>query len=209
MAKELTERQKQVFAFLQEFFQSRGYPPTLREIAGHFGLRGVRGVQKHLKSLERKGMIRRVPGNSRAMEILGLPRRGSVSVPIIGRIPAGSLDLAVEEREGEMEIDASLARGEGLFLLKVQGESMIGAHIVDGDYALIRPQPIAENGEIVAVRVGETATLKRFYREGETLRLQPENPAMEPILIHGKEEEDVAIVGKLVAVIRSCPGGGR
>jgi len=207
MGRKLTERQIKVLEFIKNFIQSQGYPPTVREIAAHFGLRGPGGVQKHLRSLERKGMIRRSSGISRAIAVLGGEGAQSRSVPILGRIPAGSLDLAIEEWEGEMMIDATLARGEGLFLLKVQGESMIDAHILDGDYALIRPQRTAENGEIVAVRVGETATLKRFYREGETLRLQPENPAMEPILIREGGGDDVAIVGRVVAVIRSSPEG--
>ncbi len=130
-------------------------------------------------------------------------------MPILGRIPAGPLDLAIEEREGEMILDATLARGEGLFLLKVVGESMIGAHILNGDYALIRRQPTVENGEIAAVRVGETATLKRFYREGDVLRLQPENPTMDPIRIRAGGEGDMAVLGKVIAVIRPAPGEKR
>jgi repressor LexA len=203
MREKLTPRQQEVFDFLKEFVNRRGYPPTIREIAGHFGMGGPRAVQKHLSSLERKGMIRRIPGNSRAIELAGMKRPDTVSVPLLGRIPAGPLDLAIEEREGEMEVDRALARGEGLFLLKVMGESMIGAHILDGDYALIRSQATAANGEIVAVRVGYTATLKRFYREGQTVRLQPENPFMEPIILQEEGDEEVAVIGKVLAVIRS------
>lgn len=202
MPQELTPRQGEVLAFLKDFLKKRGYPPTVREIAAHFGFHGHQAAKKHLDALERKGMIRRTAGNSRAIEISGTRPQETMRVPILGRIPAGAPGLAVEDIQGEMEIDCSLARGKGLFLLKVTGESMIGAHILDGDYALIRPQRSAENGEIVAVRIGDTATLKRFYKKGKTVRLQPENPAMEPILLKEGDEE-VTIAGKVIAIIRS------
>jgi len=202
MPSELTHRQGEVLAFLKDFLRKRGYPPTVREISDHFGFHGHHAAKKHLDALEKKGMIRRSPGSSRAIEIHGAKAPETVSVPILGRIPAGAPGLAVEDIEGEMEIDRTLARGKGLFLLRVTGESMIGAHILDGDYALIRPQRSAENGEIVAVRIGETATLKRFYKKGKTVRLQPENPAMEPILLKENGEE-VAVVGKVMAIIRT------
>lgn len=197
----LTDRQRNILQFLGKFSREKGYPPTVREIASFFGFSSLRGVQKHLAALQDKGMIRRQPGRSRAIEIVSMTPADSLRVPILGRIPAGPFDLALEDEEGAMEIDRSLARGEGLFFLKVTGNSMVGAHIVDGDYALIRWQSTAENGDIVAVRIGEEATLKRFYKEGRTVRLQPENPEMDPIFI--REEEDLAIVGKVLAVVRS------
>jgi repressor LexA len=204
MEQELTKRQGEILSFLKRFLKKRGYPPTIREICTRFGFQSPRGAKKHLDALEKKGVIRRSPGSSRAIEIAGMKVPETVSVPILGSIPAGPLNLAVEEVEGEMAIDRSLAKGRGLFLLRVTGESMIGAHILDGDYALIRPQKNAENGEIVAVRIGDTATLKRFYRTGKTVRLQPENPAMEPILLQGDgENEDAVIVGKVLTIIRS------
>ena len=201
MERELTARQREVLVFLKAFLRKRGYPPTIREISSHFGFQGPQGARKHLDALERKGMIHRDPGSSRAIGIPGMKMPETVRLPILGRIPAGDPGLALEEVQGELEVDRSLARGENLFLLKVTGESMIGAHILDGDYALIRPQSRAENGEIVAVRIGDSATLKRFYREGKVVRLQPENPDMEPIFLKGDGEE-VAIVGKVLAVIR-------
>ena len=201
MPRELTPRQGEILDYLKDFIRNRGYPPTVREISAHFGFQGPGGAKKHLDALERKRAIRRSAGSSRAIEITGMRMPETVRLPILGSIPAGSPNLALEEVEGEMEVDRSLARGEGLFLLKVSGESMTGAHILDGDYALIRPQKNAENGEIVAVRIGEAATLKRFYKRRKTVRLQPENPAMEPILLKG-DEEDITIVGKVLAIIR-------
>ena len=138
MEQGLTKRQGEVLSFLKNFLRKRGYPPTIREICTRFGFQSPRGAKKHLDALEKKGAIRRSPGSSRAIEISGMKVPETVSVPILGRIPAGPPGLAVEEIEGEMEIDRSLAGGEGLFLLKVTGESMIGAHILDGDYALDR-----------------------------------------------------------------------
>lgn len=191
----LTERQRRVFDFLVEFLQERGYPPTLSEIAVELGLSRV-GVMKHLITLERKGYIRR-SSRARDIELIGLPR--SMGVPVLGRVPAGEPLLAVENIEGVMAIDSTIARGENLFLLKVKGDSMIEAGILDGDFVLVRPQSTAEDGEIVVALIEDEATVKRFFREPNGIRLQPENPALSPIIVRN---ENVRIVGKVIGLFR-------
>jgi len=184
----LTERQRRVFDYLVEFLQERGYPPTLSEIAVELGLSRV-GVMKHLLTLERKGYIRR-SRRARDIELIGLPR--SMGVPVLGRVPAGEPLLAVENIEGMMAIDSTIARGENLFLLKVKGESMIDAGILDGDFVLVRPQSTVEDGEIVVALIEDEATVKRFFKEPDGIRLKPENPALSPIIVRNG---NVRIVG--------------
>jgi repressor LexA len=212
----LTPTQKNVFNFLEDFLRRKGFPPTLREIASHFGLRGPKAPQKTLNILERKGYIRKIPGGSRAIEILGskigsrsgLPyKMGFVesaptfAIPIVGRVQAGEPILAVENIEGYINLDRSLAASGDVFLLRVQGDSMIDAHIQDGDFALVKPQPNAENGEIVVVLIEDEATIKRIFKKRDLIRLEPANPKMEPIIVK-KGEKKVAIVGKVVGIFR-------
>ncbi|MDO9351361.1 MAG: transcriptional repressor LexA, partial [Deltaproteobacteria bacterium] len=149
MGNELTARQKELFDFLKEFFLEKGFPPTLREMASHFGLKGPRGPQKTLNILERKGYIRKIPGESRAIEILGFSSSNIISIPIVGRVRAGDPILAIENIEGYFNLDRSFTSSKDVFFLRVQGDSMIDAHIQDGDFALVKPQSNAENGEIV------------------------------------------------------------
>ncbi len=191
----LTKRQKIVFDYLVEFLQEKGYPPTLSEIAAKLGLSRV-GAMKHLVALERKGYIRR-SRRARDIELIGLPR--SRSIPILGRVPAGEPLLAVENIEGMIAIDSTIARGENVFLLRVKGDSMVKAGILDGDFVLVRPQSTVEDGEIVVVLIEDEATVKRFFREGDGIRLQPENPALAPIIIRNK---DVKIIGKVIGLFR-------
>src|SRR4030066_2239411 len=142
MGNELTARQKELFDFLKDYFTEKVFPPTLREIASHFGLRGPRGPQKTLNILEKKGFIRKVPGGSRAIEILSYPRFSLthiLPVPIVGRVRAGEPILAIENIEGYINLDRSLVSSGDVFLLRVQGDSMIEAHIQDGDFALVKP----------------------------------------------------------------------
>ncbi|MEI9479120.1 MAG: transcriptional repressor LexA [Deltaproteobacteria bacterium] len=204
MEKELTRRQKEVLDFLKNFIMGRGFPPTLREIASHLGVKGPKGPQKALRILERKGYLRRVPGGSRALEIIG----GSpgqawevLSVPIVGRVRAGEPILAIENVEGYIRLDRSLLSSEDVFLLRVQGDSMVEAHIQDGDFALVKPQPNAENGEIVVALIEDEATIKRIFKKRDLIRLEPANPAMEPIVVK-KGEKRVKIVGKVVGIFR-------
>jgi repressor LexA len=204
MKNELTARQKEVFDFLKNFLQEKGFPPTLREIASRFGLRGPKAPQKTLSILERKGYIRKVPGGSRAIEILSYPQFSLthiLSVPIIGRVRAGEPILAIENIEGYLNLDRSLVSSGDVFLLRVEGDSMIDAHIQDGDFALVKPQPNAENGEIVVVLIEDEATVKRIFKKRALLRLEPANPKMEPIVVK-KGEKKVIIVGKVVGIFR-------
>jgi repressor LexA len=204
MKNELTERQKEVFEFLKDFLRERGFPPTLREIASHFGLRGPKAPQKTLNILERKGYIRKVPGGSRAIEILSYPQFSLthiLSVPIVGRVQAGEPLLAIENIEGYINLDRSLVSSGDVFLLRVQGDSMIEAHIQDGDFALVKPQPNAENGEIVVALIEDEATIKRIFKKRDLIRLEPANPKMEPIVVK-KGEKKITIVGKVVGIFR-------
>jgi repressor LexA len=204
MEKELTPRQREVFDFLKNFLREKGFPPTLREIAFHLRVKGPRGPQKALRILERKGYLRRISGGSRALEILGISpgRAGDVlSIPIVGRVRAGEPILAVENVEGYISLDRSLLSSENVFLLRVQGDSMVEAHIQDGDFALVKPQPSAENGEIVVALIEDDATIKRIFKKRDLIRLEPANPAMEPIVVK-KGEKRVKILGKVVGIFR-------
>ena len=204
MENDLTQRQREVLDFLKNFLRKRGFPPTLREIASHLGVKGPRGPQKAVQILERKGYVRRVSRGSRTLELIGFSpaQRGEVlSVPIVGRVRAGEPILAVENVEGYISLDRSLLSSENVFLLRVEGDSMIEAHIQDGDFALVKPQPGAENGEIVVALVEDEATIKRLFKKRDLIRLEPANPSMEPIVIK-KGEKKVRIVGKVVGIFR-------
>ena len=201
---ELSPTQEKVFEFLKDFLREKGFPPTLREIASHFGLKGPKGPQKTLNILERKGYIRKVPGGSRAIEILSYPQFSLthiLSVPIVGRVRAGEPILAIENIEGYINLDRSLVSSGDIFLLRVQGDSMIEAHIQDGDFALVKPQPNAENGEIVVALIEDEATIKRIFMKRDLIRLEPANPRMEPIIVK-KGEKKITIVGKVVGIFR-------
>ena len=216
--KELTSTQEKLLNFLRNFLLKKGFPPTLREIASHFGLQGPKGPQKTLHILERKGYIRKTPGGSRAIEILkpkigshsGLPygikyvRSASVptvSLPIVGRVTAGDPILAIENIEGYANFDRNLVSSEDVFLLRVKGDSMIDAHIQDGDFALVKPQKDAENGEIIVALIDDEATIKRIFKKRDLVHLEPANPTMEPIVIK-KGEKKITIVGKVIGIFR-------
>jgi len=204
MKEELTPNQQNVLNFLKNFLQEKGFPPTLREIASHFGLKGPRGPQKTLNILEKKGYIRKVPGGSRAIEILSYPQFSLthiLPVPIVGRVRAGEPILAIENIEGYINFDRNLVSSGDVFLLRVQGDSMIDAHIQDGDFALVKPQPNAENGEIVVALIEDEATIKRIFHKRDLIRLEPANSKMEPIVVK-KGEKKVTIVGKVVGIFR-------
>ncbi len=207
MGKDLTAKQRKVFNFLKDFIGEKGFPPTLREIASHFGLKGPRAPQKTLTILEKKGFLRRIPGSSRAIEVLMGPSPFPIQagmilpIPIVGRVKAGEPILAIENIEGYINLDRSLVSSKDVFLLRVQGDSMIDAHIQDGDFALVKPQPNAENGEIVVVLIEDEATIKRIFQKRDLIRLEPANPKMEPIVIR-KGEKKVTLVGKVVGIFR-------
>lgn len=195
----LTHRQKQVLEYLVSYRDNHGYPPSQREIATHLRISGTHPVGKHLDALEKKGYLKR-DTVSRGIA-LTTPPSHSVSLPIVGNVRAGHLSLAVEDIQGYFSVDQAAVKGNSCFFLRVRGDSMIEAGILDGDLALLRPQQTAENGDTVVAMVGSEATLKKFFREPEHIRLQPANAAMPPIIVR-PEEGEVAIVGKVIGVYR-------
>ncbi|MFO7941319.1 MAG: transcriptional repressor LexA [Bacillota bacterium] len=207
MSSDLTKRQRDVLSYIIESTRERGFPPSVREICQGVGLKSPSTVHSHLSSLEQKGYIRRDPSKGRAIEIV-LDDAGLspvdfddvVAVPLVGRVTAGTPILAVENIEEYLPLPRSLTRGaqDGVFLLKVEGSSMIDSGILDGDTVVVRRQNHADNGDIVVAMVGdEEATVKRFYREKDAVRLQPENRSMEPIITR-----DVTILGLVVGLFR-------
>lgn len=194
----LTSRQKQILDFIAAMIQKRGYPPSLREIAGHFHISGVRAVEKHVLALEKKGHLRKGTG-ARALELLG--RAEGRAIPILGRVAAGAPILAQENRIGSLMIDPSLFPWQDAYFLKVKGESMKDAGILDGDLVLVKPQPDAESGEIVLAMVEGEATVKRLIKKEKQYLLMPENPAFDPIILTEKDST-FQILGKIVSVIR-------
>jgi repressor LexA len=204
MSLSLTSRQQEILDFIQGFIAKEGYPPSLREIGDHFGVKAP-SVLDHLRALERKGYLRRKPSRSRSLEMLAWGKRvlgpGTRQIPIVGRVAAGEPILAVENLEGSLPVSEDWV-GEGeAFLLKVRGDSMIGAHIQDGDYALVRRQPSAQDGEIVVALVEDEATIKRFFLRREFILLQPENEALEPMVVK-RDDPSFQIVGKVIGVFR-------
>lgn len=197
----LTEKQQQVLNYITAYLDTHACPPTLREISTHLNVKGTATAILHLDALERKGYIQRREGSSRSISITG--RGGMVSIPIVGRVKAGLPSLAVENIEGYCNLDMNWVHDRGCFFLRVEGDSMINAHILDGDLALIRPQQTADNGDIVVVMVNDEATLKRFYRRHDHICLQPEHPTMVSIIL--PPDADVAIAGKLLKVVRNYP----
>lgn len=198
---QLTDKQRQIYDFIEEQIDQSGYPPTVREICEHFAIKSPNGVMCHLKALERKGLIQRKGNSARALQLTDHRRRSSSGgLPFRGVVAAGAPLPAVEQDE-QMEFDTLFA-GPRRFVLQVRGRSMIDDHIDDGDYVVIQEKSLAENGERVVAMVDGDVTLKRFYREGDHIRLEPSNPEMEPILVH--DDQDAHILGILVGVIRKC-----
>lgn len=203
MYPDLSLRQTKILEFIKDEIRKKGYPPAVREIGEAVGLLSSSTVHGHLQSLEEKGYIRRDPTKPRAIEILDsssdiLGAKKVVHIPIVGRVTAGQPILAVENIEGTFPLPADLVRQDNVFMLKVQGESMIDAGILDGDFIIVRQQNEARNGEIVVALIGDEATVKRFFKERTLIRLQPENSSMEPIY-----SQDVSILGKVIGVFRT------
>ncbi len=197
MRNALTERQRQVLNFLKEYVSEKGYPPTVREVAQNLGVKWTKGVEKHFHALEKKGYIKRSSG-ARTLEIEGFSR--GRSVPVIGTIAAGKPILAEENIERTLTLDKDLAPWKDIYLLKVEGVSMKEAGILDGDYVLVRPQPTAEKGEIVAALIQDDATVKYFSSEGNRIVLRSANPDFEDIILNGDDE--FKILGKVMLVLR-------
>lgn len=196
---ELTPRQRQVLQFITAFADSNGYPPSQREIAAHLKVSGTLPVMKHLDALERKGYIKRESVNRGIT--LKVPNSRHCSLPIVGTVRAGQLSTAIENIQGYFSVDQVAVKGADCFFLKVSGDSMINAGILDGDLALVRPQVTADNRDIVVAMVDDEATLKYFHWEPDHIRLQPANPSMKPILIY-PENGEVSIVGKVIGIYR-------
>jgi len=197
----LTARQQKVLEFIVGYLDDRGYPPTLRDIAGYLKVSGTLGIMKHLDALERKGFIRKHSGASRGITLTGTVAQ-SVSLPIVGAVRAGSPQPAVEDIEGFFSIDHSQLKSGASFFLRVKGDSMINDAIREGDLALVRPQATAENGNIVVATIDGEATLKRFYRLKDHICLRPANPNYDDIMIHEGTGEEIAIIGKVVGIYR-------
>lgn len=203
--RDLTDRQRQVLDFIKSETQRQGFPPTVRDIGAAVGLSSSSTVHAHLDALEAKGLIRRDPSKPRALEVLdrdrSVPRplrpSNVVELPVVGSVAAGVPTLAAENIESTIPLPTELVRDDATFVLRVKGESMIGVGIFDGDYVVVRQQPTAANGDIVVAQIDDEATVKRFFREADRIRLQPENPTMEPIY-----SRDVTVLGKVVAVFR-------
>lgn len=203
--RDLTDRQRQVLDFIKSETQRQGFPPTVRDIGAAVGLSSSSTVHAHLDALEAKGLIRRDPSKPRALEVLDRDRSAPrplrpsnvVELPVVGSVAAGVPTLAAENIESTIPLPTELVRDDATFVLRVKGESMIGVGIFDGDYVVVRQQPTAANGDIVVAQIDDEATVKRFFREADRIRLQPENPTMEPIY-----SRDVTVLGKVVAVFR-------
>lgn len=196
----LTWREAQILEYIKGQVRTKGYPPSVREIGRVVGLKSSSTVHSHLGKLEAKGYIRRDPTKPRAIEILDkseLEVKPTINVPVVGRVTAGEPILAQENIEDYFPIPRDFSPYEDQFMLHVKGESMIGAGILDGDYVLVRRQQSASDGDIVVALLGDEATVKRFFKEKDHIRLQPENSTMEPILV-----KDVQILGRVVGVFR-------
>ena len=196
-----TEKQQRILDVIREFSAERGYPPSVREIGERVGLSSSSTVQSHLKTLERRGFLKRDPTKPRALVATPAedapPVVNAVTFPVVGRVAAGVPITAAENIDDHFILPADWAPRRGGFMLRVKGDSMVDAAILDGDLIVVEPRPTAENGEIVVAMIDGEATVKRFYREDGRFRLQPENAAMAPIYA-----DDVTIVGRVEAVIR-------
>ena len=223
MNEPLTERQEKILSFIKRSIVEQGYPPTIREIGEHFGIRSTNGVNDHLKALERKGYLMRGELKSRALSVIEggkgaggrFPKTGRrelssvddgdvVEIPVIGKVAAGAPILAQENIVDHVRIDSMLVNDSGkkVFALRVAGDSMIGDGIFDGDYIFVRKQLQASSGEIVVAMIEDEATVKRFYPEGERVRFQPSNPRLKPIYVNREDFRETQIIGVVVGVYR-------
>jgi repressor LexA len=196
---QLTERQREIYDFIREKIEGRGYGPTVREIGEAFDIMSPNGVMCHLNALVKKGLITRKGRSARAIQLVGF-KRGSPGLPLLGRVAAGA-PLSAEALNEQLEYQ-DLFGGRDNFALKVRGQSMIEDHIDDGDYVVIKRQETAANGERVVAMIDNEVTLKRFYKEKHNIRLEPSNGKMAPIMV--EPDSDIRILGVLVGVMRKC-----
>ena len=199
----LTKRQKEIFEFVKRYSAKHGYPPTVRDIGKAIGLTSSSTVHTHLSNLEKIGLLRRDPSKPRALELLKDTAKKAVGpqgLPVIGRVAAGSPVLADENIEEYVDVPNQAGGDDGEYLLQVSGDSMKDAGILDGDHVVVQRRQTARNGEIVVALVGEEATVKRYFKESDHVRLQPENEAHEPI-----RTRDAQVLGRVVGVCRRVP----
>jgi repressor LexA len=197
---DLTKRQREIFDYIRRYLRKYGYPPTVREIGKALGLHSPSTVHAHLAKLEQIGMLRRDPSKPRAIELMvGKARKAlkGPGVPVVGNVAAGEPILAEENIEDYYEVPSVIGGDGDDYILKVRGDSMKDAGILEGDYVVVRPADDAKNGEIVVALLGDEATVKRFYRERDQIRLQPENKAHKPI-----RTRDAELLGRVVGVFR-------
>jgi repressor LexA len=203
IGKELTKRQQEIYDFIRKYSAKYGYPPTVRDIGKAVGLASSSTVHAHLANLEKAGMLRRDPTKPRALELLDRAADAVRSVvspsglPVIGHVAAGQPILAEENIEEYVEVPTLAGGDQGEYVLRVRGDSMKNAGILPDDYVVVRPQDTAQDGEIIVALVGEEATVKRFFKESDHVRLQPENDALEPI-----RSREVRVLGRVVGVFR-------
>ena len=203
----LTDRQKAVLEFISQSIESRGYPPTLREIGEHMGIRSTNGVNDHLKALEKKGYLEREDLKSRALRPISLdgagPTGNLVEVPILGRVAAGEPILAVEQAEDTVKVDRFfLGPSKEVFALKVHGDSMIEAGIHHGDFIFVKKQLTANRGDIVVAMINDEATVKYFHPEPEQIVFKPANHRLQPIVVKRRDFKSVNLIGLVVGVYR-------
>lgn len=198
---DLTKRQKEIFDFISRYAAKTGYPPTVREIGKAVGLHSSSTVHAHLANLEKIGLLRRDPSKPRAIEVLFDKAKKTImpsgGLPLVGQVAAGAPILAEENIEEYIEIPDVIGGEEGDYILRIRGESMKDAGILEGDYVVVRPSDDAPDGEIVVALIGDEATVKRIFREPDHIRLQPENEAMEPI-----RTTDATVLGRVIGVVR-------
>ena len=199
---DLTKRQKEIFDFIRRYAEKTGYPPTVREIGKAVGLHSSSTVHAHLANLEKIGLLRRDPSKPRAIELLFDKAKKTImpehpGLPLLGQVAAGTPILAEENIEEYIEIPDVIGGEEGDYVLRVRGESMKDAGIFGGDYVIVRPAENGVDGEIVVALIGDEATVKRFFRESDHIRLQPENETMEPI-----RSAEVSVIGRVIGVVR-------
>jgi repressor LexA len=196
----LTKRQQEIFEFIKRYSAKHGYPPTVRDIGKAIGLTSSSTVHAHLANLEKLGLLRRDPTKPRALELLVDKAKSVVQpsgLPLVGQVAAGQPVLAEENIEDYVQVPEIAGGEDGEYILRVKGDSMVDAGILEGDFVVVRPQETASDGEIVVALVGEEATVKRFFKESDHVRLQPENPSMDPI-----RTRDVRLLGRVVGVCR-------
>lgn len=199
------EKQQEILDYIKSYCAQKGYPPTVREIGAAVGFNSPSTVHGYIRRLESEGKIEKMGGSSRALKIKGMPdadkpipKQEFLEVPVIGKVSAGLPILAEENFERTFPLPMDFAKNADLFMLRVQGESMVNVGIYNGDYVIVAQQQVANNGEIVVALVEDSATVKTFYKEKGHFRLQPENDYMEPIIV-----DEVSILGKVVGVFRS------